>query len=146
MSKDTFSTPISKEEFHVAIALNRIIIFEVNYYTFGKNKYPHFSTLAFKFNQPKTDWSEGGQAQDRLCFGPAKKFYLKWNKCHCKDMTDEEYYEMRKDLNELLKVFSYYIIKVQEPGEGELIHISFYQKKELSMKIPYKFNYKKHLG
>ena len=82
---------MEKYEFSYAFQLTRKIIFEVNYHTMGVNEHPYFSTSANEFNQPKTDYSRGGQAQPDLCTGLAKSFYEKWDFLHTKDCICEDY-------------------------------------------------------
>lgn len=116
---------------HYAFQITRMVIFEVNYYYCGNNTQPYFSTSAFKFNQPKTDWSEGGQAQERLLprLGWAYQFYKKWDVWHLKEIPKDKMEELAEDIVLLrhcynsLRFFDRY-------GSG---HIPFYLEKKLSM-------------
>lgn len=54
------------QSFEVNFMLDRTTVFEVEYNRCGNNKLKHFSTSASKFNRPKSDWSQCGQAQDDL--------------------------------------------------------------------------------
>ncbi len=115
-------------EFHAAFQLTRKIIFEVDYYTLGSNKSAYFTTSACEFNQPKTDFNRGGQAQEDLCFGPAKTFYKKWGPKHLHELNDAEFEEMIKDLEVLKQHYNY----IEHKENSRPRDISFYEEKELS--------------
>lgn len=57
---------MTKNEFLYAFQITKSLIFEVHYYTLGDNTYSYFVTEAKLLNYYKTDYSECGQAQDRL--------------------------------------------------------------------------------
>ena len=116
-------------EFHTAFQLTRKIIFEVSYYTLGSNDSAYFTTSACEFNQPKTDWCRGGQAQKDLCFGPAKAFYEKWDVKHLHRLNDQEFEEMVGDLEVLKQHYNFIEHKANFKPED----IRFWQEKELSM-------------
>lgn len=120
---------MKKEEFTYCFSITKMIIFEVSYYTLGNNEHPYFTTSAFKFNQPKTDWSEGGQAQDRLLTGKAKEFWEKWNYLHLKDLTDMQYMEIRQDIDNLVDTYRY----IYRTAEDHVRTFSFNAQKSLSM-------------
>lgn len=120
---------MKKEEFTYCFSITKMIIFEVSYYTLGSNEHPYFTTSACKFNQPKTDWSEGGQAQDRLLTGKAKEFWEKWDYLHLKDLTDIQYMEIRQDIDNLVDTYRY----IYRTAEDHVKTFSFYDIKELSM-------------
>ncbi len=123
---------MKKYEFIYAFEITRKIIFDVKYYTLGNNKSPYFATSASKFNQPKTDWEEGGQAQERLLMGgPARAFFNKWDKYHLKDITDMKVFEELINDIEVLKANYNYI---EEKADFQPNDIYFWEKKELSMK------------
>jgi hypothetical protein len=107
-----------------------MVIFTVNYHVIGRNSHPHFSTLAAMFNQPKTDYLHSGQCQETVLpkNSVAYKFYQKWDKCHGYDITQEQYDEMAKDLEELKEVYNWVTITYNE----------FLQNRELSMMKPKK--------
>jgi hypothetical protein len=107
-----------------------MVIFTVNYHVIGRNSHPHFSTLAAMFNQPKTDYKTIGQCQEEVLprNSVAHKFYQKWDKCHGYDLTQEQYDEMAKDLEELKEVYNWVTITYNE----------FLQNRELSMMKPKK--------
>jgi hypothetical protein len=116
-------------EFHTVFQLTRKIIFEVDYYTLGSNDSAYFTTSACEFNQPKTDFNRGGQAQKDLCFGPAKTFYEKWDKYHLHRLDDEHFEEMIKDLEALKQHYNY----IENKADFKPEDIRFWQEKELSM-------------
>ncbi len=121
------------EEFNYAFAVNRMTIFEVRYYTLGSNSHPYFATSADVFNRPKTDWSTCGQCQDRVLSGKAMEFYRKWDFLHTKDLTEEQYNEIRNDIEELKRAYPHYIEKL---GREARYNISFWAERELSMEFP----------
>ena len=107
--------------------ISRSVIFNVSYYTLGSNDSPYFSTSANKFNKPKSDYIQCGQAQkDLLPDGVVRDFYLKWDKHHLSDLSEKLYFELKNDL-ELLKDSYNYISKSSD--------ISFHEAKELSKTI-----------
>jgi len=120
---------MEKLEFNYAFQLSRKRIFEVTYCTLRGNSRPFFSTCASLFNQPKTDWERCGQCQKDICRGEAYKFYKKWNHLHLKDLTDEEYEEIRKDIEVLKDKYNY----IEKFAESEISNIRFSEIKKLSM-------------
>lgn len=114
-----------QNEFKYTFVIDRMISFTVAYYTLGSNKHPYFTTQAQKFNRPKSDYSECGQAQDRLLpyHSMARDFWRKWDKKHLMLLTDDELRQVENDV-ELLKQNYPYV-------EGD----SFYKIKELSMTV-----------
>lgn len=124
-----------KKEFLSAFQLSRKAMFEVSYYTLSTNSNPDFTTCAETFNQPKTDWNMCGQCQKEVLknFPTARKFYEKWDAKHLKDLTDEEYAEMREDLKALENRYNHIIRELDESKKPYSPHISFYDMKDLSM-------------
>ena len=120
---------MEKMEFSYAFQLTRKIIFNVTYHTLGNNEHPYFSTSANEFNQPKTDYSRGGQAQAELCTGLARQFWEKWDHLHLKDLTDEEYRLICEDIEDLKNRYNY----VEHLAEDHVHDISFNEERELSM-------------
>lgn len=98
-----------KQEFLYAFKLDRMTVFEVHYYTLGGNKTPHFSTEAEHFIRSKRDYDRSGQAQETLLPGhkAAYEFYKKWDPKHLHDLTDEEYEEVVRDLEELKSTYQW---------------------------------------
>lgn len=116
-----------------AFQITKNIIFNVEYYILGDNKAPYFSTSANEFNRPKTDYRQGGQAQADLLprFTPARKFWEKWDKKHLQALTDSEYLELLKDIEELKNAYNYIEQKqISKYQSG----FAFYEEKELSMR------------
>lgn len=138
---------MSKFEFHAVFEISRKIIFEVDFYTLGGNNHPYFTTSAFEFNQPKTDWKSGGQGQERLLShnSVAYEFYKKWDSKHLHDLSEVEFIEMLFNMNELCDIYNFLYIDDKEnyweayKNNG----FTFSQKKILSM-IPIKKNETQH--
>lgn len=124
---------MSRKEFHYAFQITRKIVFEVSYYTLGSNKTPYFTTSASEFNQPKTDFNRGGQCQNDVLTGEALKFYKKWDKKHFKDLTDEQYEKLLKDIDVLKKIYNY-DYDMTDTFAGTSSGLSFSRLKRLSMK------------
>lgn len=120
------------KEFKYVFQLSKKVTFEVDYYTLGSNQNPYFSTSANEFNQPKTDYSRGGQAQEELCTGLAKKFYEKWDKHHLKELDEPTYKELLSDIEQLKDRYNY----IEKHGEEARYNHSFYAVKELSKLEP----------
>ncbi|UOF80578.1 hypothetical protein [Caudoviricetes sp.] len=97
-----------KKEFQYCFAVDRGIVFEVKYYTLGSNKAPYFSTSAAMFNRPRTDYQQCGQAQNSLLKGAALRFYRKWDKLHLKDLTNDQYREVIRDIDQLTREYRHY--------------------------------------
>jgi hypothetical protein len=108
-----------KNEFKMTLVVSRGVMFDVDYYTLGSNKTPHFVTSANEFNRPRTDWNRAGQAQEELLRDRALSFYHKWDKLHLKDLTQAEYDEIIHDIEYLKEKYRYYI-----KTNGEDIHFS----------------------
>lgn len=123
-----------KKEFLIAFQITKKIIFTVNYYTCGSNNHPYFATEADEFNQPKTDYSRCGQAQDALlCKGTlARRFWEKWDGKHLEDLTQEEYDEMVTDVEVLKGKYNYYFKDYSERTKPYCSCASFETIKDLS--------------
>ena len=124
-----------------AFQINKTIIFEVEYYQLKGNATPYFSTSASQFNQPKTDWSRCGQAQEDLLPHNTYvyKFWKKWDKKHLRDLTAEEYRELITDIKRLKNIYNY--IELEQDNNLWRTHISFNSLKALSMlKLPNRNN------
>ena len=128
-----------KKEFIASFQLSKKIIFEVNFYTLGNNSHPYFSTSAYEFNQPKTDYRRGGQAQEDLTKGfyMARRFWKKWDKKHLQDLTEEEYADLIIDLERMKETYNYLYSELDETRKPYSPCFSFERMKELSkMKLP----------
>lgn len=100
---------MKKKEFHIVFQLSKLILFEVEYYTLGNNKSPHFSTSAEQFMRNKKDFERCGQCQNDLLvnYPEAMAFYKKWDVHHLHDLSDEAYSEMVTDLVPLTAKYNY---------------------------------------
>lgn len=128
-----------KKEFISSFQLSRKIIFNVCFYTLGNNSHPCFSTSAYEFNQPKTDYCRAGQAQEDLMRGflTARKFWRKWDKKHLQDLTENEYEELMQDIETLKEKYNYIYKELNESLRPYNPNICFYDLKKLSMlKLP----------
>ena len=110
-----------QNEFKYTFIIDRMVSFTVSYYTLGSNEHPHFATCAQKFNRPKSDYSECGQAQDRLLpyHSMVRDFWRKWNGKHLMLLTDDELRQVENDVELLKQKYPYvegddfYTIKVK---------------------------------
>ena len=128
-----------KKEFIASFQLSKKIIFNVDFYTLGNNSCPHFSTSAFEFNQPKTDYCIGGQAQEDLTKGfyVARRFWKKWDKKHLQNLTEKEYVDLIIDLERMKQVYNYLWGELDEARKPYNPCFPFERMKELSkMKLP----------
>ena len=100
---------MNNPEFHCVLQLDKLNIFEVKYYTCGNNKSPYFATTAARFIRSKRDYEQCGQAQETICkpFRTAYRFFKKWDKLHLKELTKEQYSEMKNNLSELLEKYNH---------------------------------------
>lgn len=125
-----------KKEFLYAFCISRTRVFFVEYYTLDTNARPYFVTRAAEFNRPKTDYKRGGQAQDDVCTGSARKFWRKWGALHCKDLTNDQYTELLQDIEELKKAYPHHIEKQLDATKRPYSpRISFYDIKKMSMTV-----------
>ena len=115
-----------KKEFKYCFQITKLITFEVEYYTLGSNKSPYFVTEANEFFKNKKDYKSAGQAQDRLLpkNSFARQFWEKWDKKHLKDLSDDEYREVVKDIEELKKKYNY-IEDIKDTFKGKYKNFSF---------------------
>ncbi len=133
----------SMKEFMYCFQLDKMTVFEVAFYTLGTNTMPHFSTSAARFIRSKRNYSESGQAQERLLpkYSIARHFYDKWDRLHLHNLTPKEYAEMTADI-EVLKARYNYIKDVRDCfGQSARCYkanIPFREIVELSKKTPKK--------
>lgn len=126
---------MKRNEFMYAFCITRTIVFEVKYFTLYRNSAPYFATSAAVFNRPKTDYKRCGQCQNDILSGKAKQFYKKWDSCHCKDITDDQYMEMLNDIEELKKIYPNYIECISENPLKWYSVIPFDKIKAMSMTV-----------
>lgn len=116
-----------------AFAINKMIIFEVEYGAIKENKNWYFSTSASEFMRNKKDFSRGGQAQNDLLPKNtfAYKFFKKWDKFHLSNLNNKQYNELLNDIEELKNKYKF-IYKSEDYNKH---YIPFYELKELSMGV-----------
>lgn len=129
-----------KKEFLAVFQITKMIIFEVSYYTLNLNKKPYFTTSANEFIRSKRDYSRGGQAQASLLpkGSAARRFWEKWDDCHLKDLTDEQYSELLNDLKELKTKYNYIFKDLSKYDKPYSPRIDFSSVVELSKQKPKK--------
>lgn len=115
-----------KKEFKYYFQITKLVMFEVSYYTLGDNENPYFVTVANKFFKNKRDYECGGQAQNQLLpkNSIARQFWEKWDKKHLKDLSDDEYREVVKDIEELKEKYNY-IEYIKDTFKGKYEDFSF---------------------
>ncbi len=128
------------KEFISCFQMSKTILFAVSYYTLGRNQNPYFVTSAYEFIRSKRDFCRVGQCQEDLLkrFQTAYKFYKKWDVLHLKQLTQEQYNEMRKDLCILEQKYNNLLIEMEDGIKFDLARFSFYQFVELSKQTPKK--------
>ena len=91
------------ECFASAFKITPYVVFEVRYNHVGSNQEADFATSAEMLNRRKSDYTQGGQCQDDVLpqGSPALAFYQKWDSKHLSTLNEEEYNEMKADLQEL---------------------------------------------
>ena len=131
------------KEFMYCFQIDKMTVFEVEFYTLSTNKTPYFSTSAARFIRSKRDYSVCGQAQEKLLprCSTARRFYDKWNRLHLHNLTPEEYAEITADI-ETLKSRYNYIEDVRDcfghSAGCYKSHIPFCEVVELSKQTPKK--------
>lgn len=131
------------KEFMYCFQIDKMNIFEVEFYTLGTNKTPYFSTSAARFIRSKRDYSHCGQCQKDILprHSAARRFYDKWDRLHLHNLTPEEYAEMIADIEELKARYNY-IEDVRDCfGQSagcHKTHIPFCEVVELSKLTPKK--------
>lgn len=131
------------KEFMYCFQIDKMTVFEVEFYTLSTNKEPHFSTSAARFIRSKRDYSECGQCQARILpkHSAARRFYDKWDRLHLHNLTPEEYAEMTADIETLKSRYNY--IEDVRDCFGRSVgcyktHLSFNDIVELSKLTPKK--------
>ena len=128
------------KEFNACFQMSKMVLFKVSYYTLRDNQNPYFTTSACKFVRNKRDFCISGQAQETLLkeFPEAYSFYKKWDVFHLKQLTQEQYNEMRKDLRILEQKYNNLFLEMEDGIQLEPDHFSFYQLVEFSKQTPKK--------
>ena len=128
------------KEFNACFQMSKMILFEVSYYTLGGNQNPHFATSAYEFVRNKRDFCTIGQAQETLLkeFPEAYNFYKKWDVFHLKQLTQEQYNEMRKDLRILEQKYNNLFLEMEDGIQLKPDRFSFCQLVEFSKQTPKK--------
>lgn len=131
------------KEFQAVFQLSKTIIFEVEYYTLGNNKHPYFTTSAAQFCRNKRDYTQCGQAQNSLLrsYPAAMRFFKKWDTFHLQDLTEDQYQEMRADLEELQEKYNFILEELDESQKPYSPNFGFYRLAEWSKQEP-----KKHIA
>lgn len=126
------------KEFIATFQLSKTKLFNVSYYTLSTNKSPYFTTSADEFCRSKRDFSRCGQCQDTLLKGypTAMGFYKRWNPMHLKQLTDEQYEEMRKDLVLLKAKYNCLLMELDETQRPYSPRFGFYSLVEFSKQPP----------
>lgn len=98
-----------QKEFVYSFQISKTVIFEVSYRTLRSNRTPYFATSASKFNRPKTDWNQCGQAQADLlpANSVAHVFWEKWDTEHLRELSDEKCAELLADIEKLKERYNY---------------------------------------
>ena len=126
------------KEFNVCFQMSKMILFRVSYYTLGNNQNPYFVTSADEFIRSKSDFCRGGQAQEALLkgFPEAYNFYKKWDVFHLKQLTQEQYDEMRKDLCVLEQKYNTLLLEMEDGIKLKPDHFSFHTLVKFSKQKP----------
>ena len=126
------------KEFNACFQMSKMILFNVSYYTLGNNQNPYFVTSADEFIRSKRDFCRGGQAQEALLkgFPEAYNFYKKWDVFHLKQLTQEQYDEMRKDLCVLEQKYNTLLLEMEDGIKLKPDHFSFHTLVKFSKQKP----------
>ena len=128
------------KEFNACFQMSKMILFKVSYYTLGDNQNPYFATSAYEFVRNKRDFCTIGQAQETLLkeFPEAYNFYKKWDVFHLKQLTQEQYDEMRKDLRILEQKYNNLFLEMEDGIKLNPDRFSFCKLVEFSKQTPKK--------
>lgn len=129
---------MNKQEFLYCFQLDKMTVFDIDYYTLSTNKTAHFSTSASHFIKSKRDFDRCGQAQDDLTkkHPTARKFWQKWDNKHLHDLTDNEYIELLQDIEELKNKYNYIYLDLSQRQRPYSPRIPFWQVVEISKQKP----------
>lgn len=138
LEKERKNKHYERKEFNMQFQLDKTTIFSVEFYALGDGQAPYFATSADKLMRNKRDISQGGQCQDEVLFGEAKEFYEKWDKHHLKNLSEEDYQDLKRDI-ETLKDRYNYIEKEREVNDRKTdVGINWYEEVALSKLKPKK--------
>lgn len=128
------------KEFISVFQLSKTKLFFVRYYTLSTNRFAHFATSAAEFCKSKCDYSRCGQAQNDILDGykPAMDFYKKWDAFHLMPLSDEQYSEMRADLERLQSAYNFLLEELDETKRPYSPDFSFRELSEWSKMKPKK--------
>lgn len=122
------------KEFISVFQVTKMITFDVRYYTLSTNQNADFATSANLFVKNKKDYSQCGQCQESVLphNSVAYSFFKKWDEKHLHTLTQNEYDEMIKDLQELKDKYNHIYIELDESKKPYNPRISFRDEVELS--------------
>lgn len=125
----------TNKEVKLIFKINRMVIFEVNYYTLSTNAHPYFSTSAEEFIRSKRDYRQCGQCQENVLpkGSMAYQFFKKWDVYHLKELNDKIKTELYKDIENLMKHYKYMLIESDIFGTNDTRDFNIHQIKQLSM-------------
>lgn len=98
-----------QKEFVYSFQITKNVIYTISYITLRGNRAPYFSTCAGKFNKPKTDWVQYGQAQGDLlpANSVARDFWKKWDVEHLHELSNAKHAELLADIEKLKEKYNY---------------------------------------
>ena len=116
---------MNKPYFHCVLQLDKLNVFEVNYYKLGNNKNPHFTTSAARLIRSKRDYHQCGQSQETICkpFKDVYQFYKKWNTLQLKDLSLLQYLQIFSDLTTLGEKYNF-ILSDNEISFSKIVELS----------------------
>lgn len=122
-----------KKEFKYYFQITKLVMFKVEYYTLGDNESPYFATSAYKIFRNKKGYERWGQTQDQVLpeNSIVRQFWEKWDKEHLKNLSDDKYREVVKDIEELKEKYNY-IEYIKDTFKGEYEDFPFWKKVLLS--------------
>ena len=122
-----------KKEFIYLFQIDKRVLFEVQFRTCGSDTHPYFITYAHKFYKNKRGFEATGQCQCDVLEGLAYNFFKKYCDNHYKNLSEEEYNNIVKDLEELKQTYNYKKM-LQDTFKEDYSDFSFEDMKELSRK------------
>lgn len=98
----------------------------------------NFATSAEKFCKNKQDFQQCGQAQKTLLRGypMAMHFFKKWDACHLRNLSPQQYQAMRADLEALRAKYNCLFWELDENQQPYSPHFSFWLLAEFSKQEP----------